>query len=72
MKAVTPQICNNLFEHARKVCRIAKDKLKGFSENIQEIKDSNYDEDMPTEGESQISSENDSIDYIVDDDIWET
>jgi len=65
-------LCKSLFEHAKKIFRIAKERLTNFSDNIEEIKDSNYNEGIPTGGESQISSDNDSIDYIDDDDIWET
>ena len=68
-QAVTPQICSNLFGHVRKITQIAKERLKTFSKNREEIKDSNYDEDMPTQSERQTSSDNDSIDYIDDDDI---
>lgn len=66
---MTPEVCNNLFDHVKKICQIAKERLEKFSNNIEEIKDSNYDDDMPTGGESQISSDNHSIDYIDDDDI---
>jgi len=62
-------LCNSLFEHTKKIIQIAKERLTNFSDNIEEIKDSNYDDDMPTGEESQISSDNHSIDYIDDDDI---
>jgi hypothetical protein len=58
-----------ILESKWRICQIAKERLEKFSNNIEEIKDSNYDDDMPTGGESQISSDNHSIDYIDDDDI---
>lgn len=49
----------------KKIRERAKERLPEFSENLHEIKDSDYKENsIPTDPEDETWSENDSIDYI--------
>ena len=52
------------FGHVKKIKEKRKEKLPKLIDNIVEIRDSNYEDEMSHGSESEPTSENDSMDYI--------